>query len=493
MNAQLIMKQKFLSLALLLFGSTLAVAQSYGSAPNTIPTPRPLDPATNSTNPSASATQAQNPYLGSVPGVPLVKGTLQLSLDAAVQLALRSNLGLIDASEKNTAAYAARMQALSNLLPQLNASASEHYAELQTTPGAGRKIGLNPLYGPYTYQTAQVDLAQTVFDAHELYGLRSASASARAAAFNNLDSRNIVVLAATSAYLAIAASQSRLQADEAQLGSALATEKLMQDRVEHSVSPQIDLIRATVAAQTAAQRVDLARIQLEKDKLSLTRIIGLPIEQQFTLTTPLAYREAPSVSADDLLATARAHRADLRAAEARLQAAGLAVKAAEARRLPSIHVVAAEAASGVTIAHLYGNYDVGGSIRVPLFTGGAIAADVTASRSEQNQRSAELKDLEARVQFDLRTALLDLEGARKSVAVASQNMALAEEGMKEARDRFDVGLSNALEVIEAQQATAEARDNYISSVYAHNLARLMLIRSTGTAERDLPATMGVQP
>jgi outer membrane protein TolC len=353
-------------------------------------------------------------------------------------------------------------------------------------------MGLNYLYGPYSYQSLSLNLSQTVFDAHSLYSLRAASAESRAAALANLDSRNIVVLAAASAYIAIAASQSRLESDEAQLSSAEATQKLMQDRVDHSVSPQIDLIRATVAAQTAAQRVDMARIQLEKDKLSLTRIIGLPIEQQFSLTTPLAYREAASASLVDLLAEAREHRSDLRAAEARGQAAHSAVKAAEARRLPSIHIDASDGAAGITPAHLYNNYDVGGSIRLPLFTGGSIRADVTAARSEQSQRSAEVRDLEARVQFDLRTALLDLEGARKSVSVARQNMDLAREGYKEARDRFDVGLSNALEVIEAQQAIAEAKDNYISSVYAHNLAKLMLIRSTGTAEKDLPDTMGAQ-
>ena len=60
----------------------------------------------------------------------------------------------------------------------------------------------------------------------------------------------------------------------------------------------------------------------------------------------------------------------------------------------------------------------------------------------------------------------------------------------QAQDRFDVGLANALELMQAQQAIAEAENNYISSLYAHNLAKLMLIRSTGTAERDLQAYMG---
>jgi outer membrane protein TolC len=127
---------------------------------------------------------------------------------------------------------------------------------------------------------------------------------------------------------------------------------------------------------------------------------------------------------------------------------------------------------------------------VPLFTGGEIAADVSAAKATQVRRHAEYRDLEARVQYDVRSAFLDLQGAERSVSVAGQNLDLAKEGLKEARDRFDVGLSNALEVIEAQRAIAEAEDNYISSIYAHNLAKLMLIRSTGTAEKDLQSYVG---
>ncbi len=57
---------------------------SYSPASNSIQTPGPFDPASNTTNPSALAVQSQNPYLGSVPTDPLVPGVLSLSLDEAV-------------------------------------------------------------------------------------------------------------------------------------------------------------------------------------------------------------------------------------------------------------------------------------------------------------------------------------------------------------------------------------------------------------------------
>ena len=94
------------------------------------------------------------------------------------------------------------------------------------------------------------------------------------------------------------------------------------------------------------------------------------------------------------------------------------------------------------------------------------------------------------MRYDVHSALLDLQAAEHSVNVATQNLDLAKEGLKEAQDRFDVGLSNSLDLVQSQQELAEARDNYISSLYAHNLARLMLIRATGTAEKDLPLYIG---
>jgi outer membrane protein TolC len=476
---------------LLLQAASGSMAQSAGGYPaNSIPTPRPLDPATNSTNPSASATQSQNPYLGSVPMGPVDPANRPISLNQAVQMALRSNLGLIDTEQQNATQRAARVRALSALLPHLNASASQHYALVSTLPAGGRELALPNLVGPLSYETLDLDLRQSVFDASASERLQSASQEAAASAMSNLDSRNIVVLAAASAYITIAASESRVHADQAQQDLARALEDLMRHRVEQGVSPQIDLIRAQVANRTAEQRLDLAHIQLEKDKLALTRIIGLPIEQQFTLTTPLAYKDTPYFNLQTMLDEARLNRSDLKAACAMAGAARSAVKTAEAERLPSIGIAAHYGGTGITAAHLYNTYDVGGSIRLPLFTGGAIASDVSAAKASQARREAELSDLEARVQYDVRSAYLDLEGARRSVSVAQQNLDLAREGLKEARDRLDVGLSNGLEVMEAQQTIAGAEDNYISSVYAHNLAKLMLIRSTGTAEKDLPAYAG---
>lgn len=486
-------QRDFLSffLVLPLMGSVPTCVVAQASRENTISTPRPLDPSTNSTNPSTAATQAQNPFLGSITIAPLQPGVRMLSLNDAVQLALRANLGLIDATQATSAARAERMRTLSELLPHLNAMATEHYVETETDAATGGgKAGLHHIIGPYNYESLGLELSENAFDMRTLHRLRGAKIEDDALRASSLDSRNIVVLAAASAYIAIDASQSRVRTDEAELESAKAVEKLMKDRVERGVSPRIEWIRAQVAERTAQQRLDLAKVQMQKDKYALTRVIGLSIDQEFDLTTPLNDDAAPETNLDELMEKARTNRNDLKAAEQLKLAAVESVKAEQARRLPSMNIDAQYGAAGITSAHLYSNFNVSGTLRVPLFTSGEITAEVHRAKSAEVRRNAEYQDLENRVRYDVRSAYLDVQSAERSVSVASQNLDLAKEGMKEAKDRFDVGVSNFVDLLEGQQELAEAEDNYISSVYAHNLAKLMLIHATGTAEKELSLYVG---
>ena len=79
-------------------------APAFGS----IATPRPINPATNTTSPSARATQTLNPYLGSMPEGKAADGEIRISLGDAVDRGLRLNLGLIDSQQADAGVRAER-------------------------------------------------------------------------------------------------------------------------------------------------------------------------------------------------------------------------------------------------------------------------------------------------------------------------------------------------------------------------------------------------
>jgi outer membrane protein TolC len=61
-------------------------------------------------------------------------------------------------------------------------------------------------------------------------------------------------------------------------------------------------------------------------------------------------------------------------------------------------------------------------------------------------------------------------------------MDLAAESLTQSRDRFVAGVTDTVEVVQAQETVAAANEQYIGSLYNFNLAKLSLARSLGAAE-----------
>ena len=102
----------------------------------------------------------------------------------------------------------------------------------------------------------------------------------------------------------------------------------------------------------------------------------------------------------------------------------------------------------------------------------------------------QLEDLHSRVEFEVRSALLDVKTSDDEVEVARQQIGLATEQLKEARDRYAAGVSGSLEVVQAQEAVAAANDNHIQALYSNNMAKLSLVRALGVAEQRTRAFLG---
>jgi outer membrane protein TolC len=482
-------RSNHLTLALYLFSWGWAHGQS---STNSINTPRPFDPGQNSTNPSSFAVQTQNPFLGSIPLRPLTPGTLNLSLREAVALALRANLGYVEAEQEHIETRAARLRALSQLLPQVDVDSTETYRNLVADSLGVPKLGLPNTIGAYNYQTAHVNYHQNLLDLSALRNLKAANRELDASEAAQLDARNVVVLAAVSSYLLTAASQTRLETSEAELKTAQAVDALVANRLEHELSPAIDNTRTQVALLSVQLRVKIARTTLAKDKLALTRIIGLPVEQEFLLTDGLEYHACPVSSDLERMRIAEERRQDIRAAGARVAAAEQAERAASDERLPTLDVRANAGETAFTYGSAHPDYEVEGRVSIPIFTGLRIESETKERRALLARRRAELEDVTERAKYEIRTALLDLDAAETSVEVSNKNYELANDGLVQAQRRFDAGVSNVVEFLQAQQAVAEAQDNRIASLYAHQLAKLFLIRAMGTAEQDYISYVGVR-
>ena len=480
--------------------SSRGLAQSLGSGydplSNTIVTPHPINPAANTTNPGALAAQQQNPFLGSVPECNIGGNTLQLSLNDAVQCGLRYNLGLIDSRESSAAARAARMHALSVLLPQIAANAREEVLKYSAIPTGAEKIHFSipavgetiqfPLaIGPFNYQYTGFTATEDLFDEQSRHLTKAAGEEQKASISALADSRDIVVLAVGSAYLQVVASKARLQAVIVEHDAISVFDDFTQQRVREKVSPEIDVIRSQVARQTTEVKVIIAQTGLAKDKLTLARIIGLHLDHDFDVSDDLPYEPLSKPEVGIAVRLALEQRSDLRSAAARVRAAEDAEHAQSAQRLPVLAVTAAYGAVGTNAGNIQQTYSVGANLSIPIFTGGRIESDIAASSALLRQRRAEYADLKERAEYDVRNSLFDLETSDKSVNVSQRNRDLARRGLSDVNDRFRVGVSTGLEVVQAMQAVADADDNYINSLFGYNIAKLGLARASGAAATNL--------
>jgi outer membrane protein TolC len=120
---------------------------------------------------------------------------------------------------------------------------------------------------------------------------------------------------------------------------------------------------------------------------------------------------------------------------------------------------------------------------VPLFTGGLVSSQVSRAKSEQARVREARREVRAQVGYEVQVAQAELEAATHEVEVANLAVSLSTEALTQARHRFEAGVSNNIEVINAQDELARANDNQINALYRLNQSRVDLARATGQLEQ----------
>jgi outer membrane protein TolC len=158
--------------------------------------------------------------------------------------------------------------------------------------------------------------------------------------------------------------------------------------------------------------------------------------------------------------------------------------------LPALSVSADYGGGGANVGNLNQVYTISANVSVPLYTGGRIGADIERAQSELGRRDAEYQDLKGRVAYDVRVAWLDLGASESSVRVAEQNKLLAQRALSQSKDRYTNGVTNYLEIVQAEEALTAADENYIESLFSFNISMISLTRALGGAETRLVQLLG---
>jgi outer membrane protein TolC len=438
--------------------------------------------------------QAQ--FQGSVPTGVASPTPLSLTLQDAIDRGLRTNLGLLISGQVSETARGERLRSLSALLPQVTGEVSENVEQLDLkTRGINFQIGSfsSPaVVGPFQYTDARAYASFSVFDYSLRKSYRAAKEGERAAQLSVKDARDLVVQSVANAYLLVIAGSSRVQALRAQVETDQAIYVRTADQKRAGTTAAIDVLRAHVELQQEQQQLIAQENQVAKDKLALGRVIGLPPGQQFAIADTEPYSPLAAMTPDQALRTAYEQRADFQSAKASVRAAEDSVSAARAERYPNVGVAADYGDVGPTLNSSHGTFTFQAFAKFNIFDGGRISGDIIQARSVLKQRQDELADLGGQIDYQVRGALLDIQSAADQVAVARSNLDLANQTLTQAQDRYASGVTDTIEVVQAQGSVAVANDNLIGALYSHNLAKVELGRALGSTEQRIQKFMEVK-
>jgi outer membrane protein TolC len=458
----------------------------------------PIAGTTNSVTTINPSIQIQGPYTGSASSTAKQPFSGKLSLREVIDRGLNYNLGAINQNNTVRQAQGQTQIARSALLPNVSGYLAETLQQINLAAQGVRiripipGFSFPTIVGPFNNIDFRGSVSQSVLDLTAWNNYHSSRDLFRAAQFSARDAHDAVVLAVCGSYLQVIATQQRVVSAHAQLDTATALLQQTQQKRAVGLAPQIDVDRSEVEQLTQQQRVVSLETELARLKISLARLAGLPPNNNYDLADDVPFAAAPDLVLDDAIHQAMENRSDIKAAQAQIRAAEHSLTAAHDERLPSLAVNGNYGAIGTNPAQASATFSGVATLNIPVWQGGRTEGDIKVAEASLAQRRAELEDLKSQVEGDVRNASLQVQAATSQFKLAQRNLQVTTETLTLTRQRFDAGVSDNVEVVQAQESLTSAQLDLINSVFAHNLAKLSLARAIASPDNDLHKFLNLQ-
>jgi len=411
-------------------------------------------------------------------------GPLKLTLDRAVGLALKQNPTAQIAVLQAAQAVQDKNIARAALLPQADLQTYDAVRRSNIEAQLGIEFpGVPQHIGPINIFNAGPTFGMPVFDLNLWNRYRSARAGANASKENSLSTREQVILLVVSQYIGTLRAMATVEAAQSRVELAQALYDQAADLQKEGVGTGIDTLRANVELQNEKQALLVAQADRDASLFGLSKLLNLDPHQEIQLEDSLSFFDTPQPEVNSSIDEALASRPEWRALEQQTKAADFDKKASQDLRLPTLRLDGNWAYQGTRLNNGIPVYNYQATLDVPLFTGGRTHAEIVRSDLQLKVLDQQKADLRNQIALDVKTALLNLKSARNQVEVANLGIQLSKEEVEQARDRFQAGVANNIEVIQAQDALARANDNQIAALYRFNQARADYAKSVGQMER----------
>jgi len=412
---------------------------------------------------------------------PPAQPPLELSLEKAIELATSTHGDsrvqiALDAEQLSHARY---QQARAALLPDLEGSVAEQNQTVNpralglrfTAPG----FTIPDEVGPFDTFDARIHLTQNLFSFSSIRQWQAAQKNLAADHSGTDSARQSVAGNVARLYAKALWAGVQLEASQANLKDAQALRDLSEHRTAVGEGTELDVARARLNVARAQQHLLSAQTEQTHAQLELIRILNLSWDTTLRLTGKLDTPPGRSPTVDALMSTALPARADFREQGKRVESAQLDASAAQMERLPSL-----VGYGDYGVLEGVQTHTVGAELRIPLFNGGRMQSDQVQASALLHEQQTRQKDLRNQIELEIREAVATLDATAQGVDVAEQAVTLAQDELDHARHRYEAGVTNSLEVMDAENQLEKARDDRAAAYLDYANARIDLAQATGT-------------
>ena len=400
----------------------------------------------------------------------------KLTLEQALASVERVSLNVLLGRETTAQALEAANQQRAGILPIITATAQQRRSQgvsiATVVVASGR---------PANRFDALVSGSYAVLNPNLMAATQAARMGFQVAQANYVAVVQMVLADVATSYFANLRNLRRIDVLDSNIARARALLDLARNQLNAGVATQIDVTRAEAQLALAEQ----ARLQqdttVHQSQLLLRRLLDIEPGRELRLEQFEVRRTSPALYTFSDEKTAFEKRAEYLAAQKTLDQAKLNVRSATYERLPALSLTGnyGVASPNFDDSDKQDQWALGLGVSVPIFDGMRTSANRRIALSRQRAQEVRLHHLELQISSELRLAVQDATSRNAQVTVAEKSLRLAQEELRLAQQRYQQGVADNREVVEAQNRLAVAEDNLVDAVYQYNLSRVELARAKG--------------
>jgi len=407
-----------------------------------------------------------------------------VTMAEAIRLAKENNVSnIVAANSVRSSQYTVRSSRAA-LLPTLTATASQ-------STKSGDQLGQNGKLVPYTsswtYNT-QLSSQMTLFDAGKMFAdIKTARANVAAAQATEVNTEYGIALSVKTTYNAILAAKESEAAARAQLEAAQLQLQTSIAKVNAGAANVSDSLRSVVQVGNAQLALLTAQSTYRTQNAALTRLVGTKYFVTADLADTVEHPVAPLDSAG--IMSLALEGPTIRQYEAQATAASASERSAKAAYLPTISISATYGGNGTAAAYGLNNspfpYSRGISFNVnyPIFNRFQRENTLAAAQINHENADAQMRDARLGAQQNIITAIATMRNAEETMRVQQINVQASQEDLRVQQQRYNLGASVLLDVLNSQLALVTARQQLIQARLNYRNARAQIESYIG---KDLP-------